>query len=179
MLVIAVAVLGVIGWLIWRASSEKKANAPQVIESPATSTVAEGGTAGGTVTPVPVAATPSIRITPEVADYGTIRKGTRAVRQFEITNLTSTPLSIRRSPLGVPLPLLRIQRQVEARAEGEGSADRDGRRRPRQSRRAGRTDRGDVEGRSEREWHDRGEGGDQVGVSPNEAVRGRSLPANR
>jgi hypothetical protein len=93
MLVIAVAVLGVIGWLIWRASSEKKANAPQVIESPATSTVAETGTAGGTITPVPVAATPSIRITPEVADYGTIRKGTRAVRQFEITNLTSTPLS--------------------------------------------------------------------------------------
>ncbi len=93
MLVIAVAVLGVIGWLIWRASSEKKADAPQVIESPATSTVAEGGTAGGTVTPVPVAATPSIRITPEVADYGVIRKGTRAVRQFEITNLTSTPLS--------------------------------------------------------------------------------------
>jgi hypothetical protein len=93
MLVIAVAVLGVIGWLIWRASSEKKANAPQVIESPATSTVAETGTAGGTVAPLPVAATASIRITPEVADYGTIRKGTRAVRQFEITNLTSTPLS--------------------------------------------------------------------------------------
>jgi hypothetical protein len=93
MLVIAVAVLGVIGWLIWRASSEKKANAPQVIESPATSTVAETSSAGGTVAPLPVAATASIRITPEVADYGTIRKGTRAVRQFEITNLTSTPLS--------------------------------------------------------------------------------------
>ena len=40
------------------------------------------------VTPVPVAAADSIRITPEVADYGTIRKGTRAVRQFEITNLS-------------------------------------------------------------------------------------------
>lgn len=91
--VIALAVLGVIGWLIWRASSEKKANAPQVIESPATSTVAETGTAGGTAAPLPVAATPSIRITPEVADYGVIRKGTRAVRQFEITNLTTTPLS--------------------------------------------------------------------------------------
>jgi hypothetical protein len=89
MLVIAVAVLGVIGWLIWRASSDKKAATQQVIESPATSTVAETGTAA----PLPVAAAPSIRITPEVADYGTIRKGTRAVRQFEITNLTSTPLS--------------------------------------------------------------------------------------
>jgi hypothetical protein len=91
--VIALAVLGVIGWLIWRASSEKKANAPQVIETPSTSTVAETGTAGGTAAPLPVAPTSSIRITPEVADYGVIRKGTRAVRQFEITNLTSTPLS--------------------------------------------------------------------------------------
>jgi hypothetical protein len=91
--VIALAVLGVIGWLIWRASSEKKANAPQVIETPSTSTATETGTAGGTVAPLPVAAASSIRITPEVADYGVIRKGTRAVRQFEITNLTSTPLS--------------------------------------------------------------------------------------
>jgi hypothetical protein len=91
--VIAIAVLGVIGWLIWRASSEKKANAPQVIEAPSTSTVTETGTAGSTVAPLPVAAASSIRITPEVADYGVIRKGTRAVRQFEITNLTSTPLS--------------------------------------------------------------------------------------
>jgi len=91
--VIALAVLGVIGWLIWRASSEKKANAPQVIETPSTSTTTEAGTAGGTVAPLPVAAASSIRITPEVADYGVIRKGTRAVRQFEITNLTSTPLS--------------------------------------------------------------------------------------
>jgi len=91
--VIAIAVLGVIGWLIWRASSEKKANAPQVIETPSTSTATETGTAGGTVAPLPVAAASSIRITPEVADYGVIRKGTRAVRQFEITNLTSTPLS--------------------------------------------------------------------------------------
>jgi hypothetical protein len=90
MLVIAVAVLGVIGWLIWRASSDRKASAPQVVEQPAstTSTIAE---TTAPATPVPTAS--SIRITPEVADYGVIRKGTRAVRQFEITNTTSTPLS--------------------------------------------------------------------------------------
>lgn len=93
MLVIAVAVLGIIGWLIWRASSDKKKATPQVIEQPASPTNADtAGTAA--VTPVPVAAADSIRITPEVADYGTIRKGTRAVRQFEITNLSATPLSI-------------------------------------------------------------------------------------
>jgi hypothetical protein len=93
MLVIALAVLGVIGWLIWRASSDRKPTGPQVIEQPATttSTVAETA-APGTVVPTAVEVS-SIRITPEVADYGVIRKGTRAVRQFEITNTTSTPLS--------------------------------------------------------------------------------------
>jgi len=93
MLVIGLAVLGVIGWLIWRASSDKKAGTPQVIEQPPSTTNSDtASTAPGTLAPVPVAA--SIRIAPEVADYGVIRKGTRAVRQFEITNLTSTPLTI-------------------------------------------------------------------------------------
>jgi len=90
MLVIGIVVLGIIGWLIWRASSDKKP-AAQVIEQPVSTTNAD--TAAPSATPVPVPAASSIRIAPEVADYGTIRKGTRAVRQFEITNLTSTPLS--------------------------------------------------------------------------------------
>ena len=89
MLVIALAVLGGIGWLIWRASSDHKAAPAQVIERPATATNVD--TTTGTITPLAVAS--SIKITPEVADYGVIRKGTRAVRQFEITNTTSTPLS--------------------------------------------------------------------------------------
>jgi hypothetical protein len=93
MLVIAVAVLGVIGWLIWRASSDKKAATPQVIEQPP-STTSPDTAAVPAVTPAPAAPAASIRIAPEVADYGTIRKGTRAVRQFEITNMSSTPLSI-------------------------------------------------------------------------------------
>jgi hypothetical protein len=91
MLVIAVAVLGVIGWLIWRASSDKKSTTPQVIEQPPSTTSPDTAT---TASVTPAAAAASIRIAPEVADYGTIRKGTRAVRQFEITNLSSTPLSI-------------------------------------------------------------------------------------
>jgi len=93
MLVIAVAVLGVIGWLIWRASSEKKANTPQVIEQPPSTTSPDTAT-NSAVTPAAASPAASIRITPEVADYGTIRKGTRAVRQFEITNLSTTPLTI-------------------------------------------------------------------------------------
>jgi len=93
MALIAVAVLGVIGWLIWRASSDKKTTTPQVIEQPVSTTSPDTGTVSA-VTPVPVPVAASIRIAPEVADYGTIRKGTRAVRQFEITNLSATPLSI-------------------------------------------------------------------------------------
>jgi hypothetical protein len=95
MLVIALAVLGGIGWLIWRASSDHKPAAKQVIEQPPSTTNADTSTdTSAAVTPVPVAAEASIRIAPAVADYGVIRKGTRAVRQFEITNLTSTPLSL-------------------------------------------------------------------------------------
>jgi hypothetical protein len=93
MLLIAVAVLGIIGWLIWRASSDKKTTTPQVIEQPPSTTNADTA-ATPAVTPATVAPAASIRIAPEVADYGTIRKGTRAVRQFEITNLSATPLSI-------------------------------------------------------------------------------------
>src|SRR5437764_1124051 len=93
MLVIAVAVLGAIGWLIWRASSDKKSTTPQVIEQPP-STTSPDTVSTAAVTPAPVAPAASIRIAPEVADYGTIRKGTRAVRQFEITNLSATPLTI-------------------------------------------------------------------------------------
>jgi hypothetical protein len=91
MLVIAVAVIGIIGWLIWRASSEKKSSAPQMIEQPPSTTTPDTATAAPVT---PAAPTASIRIAPEVADYGTIRKGTRAVRQFEITNMSSTPLTI-------------------------------------------------------------------------------------
>ena len=95
MIVIGLAVLGAIGWLIWRASSEKKPSTPQTIEQPPSTTSPDTTTTSG-VTPAPVTAAPaaSIHIAPEVADYGTIRKGTRAVRQFEITNMSSTPLTI-------------------------------------------------------------------------------------
>jgi len=91
MMLIAVAVLGVIGWLIWRASSDKKTTTPQVIEQPPSTTSPDTVTTAAPAAPVAAA---SIHIAPEVADYGTIRKGTRAVRQFEITNMSSTPLTI-------------------------------------------------------------------------------------
>jgi hypothetical protein len=36
----------------------------------------------------------SIRVTPAVQDYGIIRRGTRAVRQFELTNTGETAVTI-------------------------------------------------------------------------------------
>ncbi len=79
--VAGIVVLAIIGWLIWRASSERKAATPST-EQPIMSTNAAPLPA---VTPAP-AAVLRLKITPAVADYGVIRKGTRAVRQFEITN---------------------------------------------------------------------------------------------
>ena len=91
-----VIVLGAIVWLIWRASSERKTPPRTVIEQTASSTSttpAETGTVVPAVTPAPV--TPAaLKVTPAMQDYGIIRRGTRAVRQFEAINSGSTPLTI-------------------------------------------------------------------------------------
>ncbi len=89
MIIIAgVVVLAIIGWLIWRASSERKAPTPMV-EQPVSTTIAPPPAI--TPAPAPVA---SLRVTPAVADYGVIRKGTRAVRQFEVTNVSDAVVEI-------------------------------------------------------------------------------------
>ena len=81
-------VLGIIGWLIWRASSDRKANvtAPVVEQQPV-------NTPPPAVTPAP-RPVESLKVTPPSADYGTIRKGTRAVRQFQVTNTGDAPMDI-------------------------------------------------------------------------------------
>jgi len=81
-------VLAIIGWLIWRASSERKANVPIVEQRPATVTSAPPA-----VTPAPRPVI-TLKVAPTSADYGTIRKGTRAVRQFQVTNTGDTALDI-------------------------------------------------------------------------------------
>lgn len=85
MVLVAVLVLGFLGWLIWRASSDRPGTAPIVEETAATeldTTPAE---------PPPPA---GLTVTPAAHDYGTIRKGTRATRQFEIANNTDEPMAI-------------------------------------------------------------------------------------
>lgn len=97
----AIAVLGVIGWLIYRASSDRRKPAPIAGTGPAAiETVgtnpnppaAEPIAPPAGMTPAPAAA--SISISPTSADYGTIRKGTRAVRQFDVTNASTAPIDI-------------------------------------------------------------------------------------
>lgn len=88
-IVAGVVVLAIVGWLIWRASSERKAS-PIVEQQPVTSTNAATPPA---VTPVAPAAS-ALKVTPTSADYGTIRKGTRAVRQFQVTNSSDAVVEI-------------------------------------------------------------------------------------
>ena len=92
---IGLVVLGALTWLIWRASSQRPPSAQRTTTQPvAPSTApAETGTVTPAVTPAPAAAA-SIRVTPALQDYGIIRRGTRAVRQFELTNNGTIPITI-------------------------------------------------------------------------------------
>lgn len=82
-------VLGIIGWLIWRASSDRKATAAPVVEQQPVNATPPA------VTPIPIPRpVESLKVAPASADYGTIRKGTRAVRQFQVTNTADTAMDI-------------------------------------------------------------------------------------
>jgi hypothetical protein len=108
LIVIAGAVvLALIGWLIYRASSDRRQPSPIAgTAGSANETMGTMGTMGTNpappgpepiAPPAGVAAssrTGSITVTPASADYGTIRKGTRAVRQFDVTNTTTAPIAI-------------------------------------------------------------------------------------
>ena len=91
-------VLGGIVWLIWH-GSERHGAATPVVEQPSTVTPADTA-APPTAAAVPAAtqttaaAVSTMKITPVIADYGTIRKGTRAVRQFEVVNTGSKQITV-------------------------------------------------------------------------------------
>jgi hypothetical protein len=89
-------VLGAIAWLILRASGDRRAAGP-ITATTATQPITEGGSdtvaAPAPVTPAPAPAG-VLKVTPVVADYGTIHRGTRAVRQFEVANATAQPMTI-------------------------------------------------------------------------------------
>lgn len=87
MIAAAVFVIAVVGWLVWRASSSRRAAAPVVTETNVAETAPPLSTQPVTPAPAPVAA---LAVSPATADFGAVRKGTRAVRQIEVTNGGST-----------------------------------------------------------------------------------------
>lgn len=94
----AVVALALIGWLIWRASSDRPATTTAVVEETATTTAETETTATAPDTvaeaqPAPVPDTALI-ITPRSQDYGLVRKGTRATRQYQFTNNSEEPVTI-------------------------------------------------------------------------------------
>ncbi|HEX8170257.1 MAG TPA: DUF1573 domain-containing protein [Thermoanaerobaculia bacterium] len=94
---VALAVLGAIGWMIWRASRDREPQ-PTIVEQPAvTESTTTATRATDTMTepaPPAAAADDALVLKPRTHDYGVIRKGTRATRQFEITNRTDEPVTI-------------------------------------------------------------------------------------
>jgi hypothetical protein len=94
-LAVTLVALVLIRWLVWRASTDRGATPPLVAES---STTAPASTAPDTSIEEPPTTTApaagALAVTPPSHNHGVIRKGTRATRQFELTNGTSDPLSI-------------------------------------------------------------------------------------
>jgi len=86
-----VLVLGLIGWLLWRASSDGRSGAPKVATRIA---AAETTATEADATPVTPLIAEALSAEPAAHDYGIIRIGTRAARQFEIANSTDTPITI-------------------------------------------------------------------------------------
>lgn len=95
----AVLVLAVIGYLIWRASSDRGAAATGTVveettaEPEATETAA---TAADTVAEAQPAPAPdgALIVSPRSHDYGLVRQGTRATRQYQFTNNSDEPVTI-------------------------------------------------------------------------------------
>lgn len=88
----AVAVLAILGWLIWRSSDRASDDVAAQNDTVPVAEQAEPDTETGTVVESTAVAELSAR--PASHDYGVIRKGTRATRQFEIRNDGTEPMKI-------------------------------------------------------------------------------------
>lgn len=89
--VAAVIALAGIAYLIWKAAD--RPDQPAVVTATATgATIADEGPVT-TTTASPAVTGPQLTVTPDTMDYGIIRKGTRATRQYELANNTDEPLS--------------------------------------------------------------------------------------
>lgn len=84
---VAIVALVAIGWLIWKASSDRSAGDGAVVQE-LTTADAE------TIAPETVAPPPLLSAMPPAQDFGIVSKGARAARQFEIRNDTEEPMTI-------------------------------------------------------------------------------------
>jgi len=89
----ALVAIAVIAYLVFKPAG---ADRGAVVEQPsATTTTTTTTTAPATVAEQPPATVAEVlTITPPSHDYGTIRKGTRATRQFEVRNQSDEPISV-------------------------------------------------------------------------------------
>lgn len=100
MLILGIPILALLGWLAWKASRNGDSGPVTETAPIAEEAAADTGTARpaetGTVRPVtpPPKAVSQIVVVPAAADFGVVGKGTRAVRQVEITNRGDQTLEI-------------------------------------------------------------------------------------
>ena len=96
---VVVIALAVIGWLVYRASSDRRAATDTAIVEDTTTTAepAAEDTAPATTTTAPATiaeVAQPLRVEPASRDYGLVRKGTRVTRDYEIRNDSEQPLTI-------------------------------------------------------------------------------------
>jgi hypothetical protein len=95
-----VLVLALIAWLIWRASSDRGAaptattTAADTVVETTTSSATEPAAEAAAATQTAAAAGDPLSVSPQAQDYGTIRKGTRATRQFDVLNSGTEPMTM-------------------------------------------------------------------------------------
>jgi hypothetical protein len=90
-LAVGLVVLGLVGWLIWRASTSRDDEVPAAETQSVTNT--EPIVEPGTIEPIALASD-ALKIAQPDVKFGTVRKGTRVVRQIEITNSSDQVIAI-------------------------------------------------------------------------------------
>ena len=84
---VALVALAAIGWLIWKASSDRTPADAVVVEEMAPADV-------DTIAPATAPPPSLLSAAPAAQDFGAVSKGARAARQFEIRNDTEEPMGI-------------------------------------------------------------------------------------
>jgi hypothetical protein len=92
---VALLVLTLLGALAWRYSKNRAASKAVIVEQTSSDvTTTQPSTVVETTATESAAAESDLTVTPEAHDFGVIKKGTRAVRQFRIENHTSRPMTV-------------------------------------------------------------------------------------